>query len=68
MEVGTLIAIVGSVLGIVFGYAGHQRAERNNTKKDYKGRRIIKTSTQKARRVGREKGTINKKMKGEGKQ
>lgn len=34
VEVGTLIAIVGSILGIVFGYAGHQRAEKTNTKKD----------------------------------
>lgn len=34
IEVGTLIAIAGSILGIVFGYAGHQRAEKTNTKQD----------------------------------
>lgn len=34
VELGTVIAVVGSICGIVFGYTSFQRAEKHNTKTD----------------------------------
>lgn len=34
VELGTLIAVAGTICGIVFGYTSFQRAEKHNTKTD----------------------------------
>lgn len=34
VEVGTLIAITGTILGVVFGYTNFQRVGKQNTKND----------------------------------
>lgn len=50
IELGTLIAILGTISGIVFGYVGHQRAGKKEVQSDTKDHTELKTNLDYIRR------------------
>lgn len=50
VELGTLIAVLGTISGIVFGYIGQQRSGRKEIKNDAKDHTELKTNLEYIRR------------------